>query len=610
MDKELLAKSIFKLIGGKNNIESYTHCATRLRFKLKNEKKAQKAAIENLDGVMAVVIAGGQFQIIIGTQVPDVYEHLSKLVGDLADNNSSSTFGGNLLSKLFSIIAGIFTPLLPLLAGAGVLRGCLILSTQLGILNNSTSTYKILFTAADAVFYFLPVFLAFSAGKKFNVNPFISAVIGAALIDPNILGMIKNGNGTTVDFFGLPVMLMNYSSTVIPAILAVWFYSYIEKYLKKYIPEALQLVFLPIASFIIVVPITLLLFGPFGVYAGNFIASGINTLLTASGLITGALIGGIWNIFVVFGLQWAVNPIMINNIGTLGFDFIVPLTGAANFGQAGAAMGVYLKTKNKKTKTLAGSALLSIFFAGITEPTIYGISIPLKKPFIASIIGGAAGGAFMGAFHVKAIAFVFGGLTTLPAFIGETFIYYAIGLAICFIVSTIATMSMGFDEKSSENNTATKITLEKNLSIGSPLKGEIIKLSDVNDQTFATAVLGKGIAIKPVEGKIYAPVNGKISALFPTNHAIGILSDDGVEILIHIGINTVNLAGKYFKALVQENTLIKAGDPLIEFDLNAIKESGYDTTTIITISNTLSYNDVIPTQQTTVNVMDKVITIV
>jgi PTS system beta-glucosides-specific IIC component len=541
--------------------------------------------------------------------VPDVYEHLSKLIGDSVDDDSSQSSKGNLISRVFSIIAGIFTPLLPLLAGAGVLRGCLILSTQLGLLNDGTSTYKILFAAADAVFYFMPILLAFSAGKKFNVNPYISAVIGAALIDPNILGMVKDGNGTTVDFFGIPIVLMNYASTVIPAILAVCFYSYVEKYLKKYIPDSLQLVFLPVISFIVVVPVTLLIFGPFGVYAGNFIAGAINILLTSNGLITGALIGGIWNVFVVFGLQWAVNPMMINNIGTVGFDFIVPLTGAANFGQAGAALGVYLKTKNKKTKTLAGSALLSIFFAGITEPAIYGISIPLKKPFIASIIGGAAGGAFIGAFHVKAMAFVFGGLTTLPAFIGDTFIYYIIGLAICFAVSTIATLVMGFEEKPGENDTP-KIFLKKDLKIVSPIKGEKVSLSDVKDPTFASAVLGKGIAINPLEGKVFSPVTGKVSALFPTNHAIGIISNDGVEVLIHIGIDTVNLDGKYFRALIKKDSEVKAGDPLIEFDLDSIKQAGYDTTTMIVISNTNDYNDVLSTQKTHIHVKDEIITII
>lgn len=599
MNNSELAKSILKLVGEESNVVSLTHCATRLRFKLKDEGKADKSAIEKTDGVLSVVKGAGQFQIIIGTQVGSVYDEIVKISNlDGTSNESNVKDEGNLIFRFFNVIAGIFTPLLPLLAGAGVLRGILIIFVKCNLLSINSGTYHILFSAGDAVFYFLPVLLAFSSAKRFKVNPFIAAVIGASLIDPNITGLVTKGNGSMTNFFGIPVVLMTYSSTVIPAILGIWVYSYVERFLKRHIPDTFQLVFVPLISFVTVVPLTLIIFGPFGVYLGTGIAQAINWMLSKNGLITGAVIGGIWNVFVVFGLQWAVNPIMINNISAYGFDYIVPLTGAANFGQAGAAFGVFLKTKNKKTKALAGSSLISIFLAGITEPAIYGISIPLKRPFIASIIGGACGGAFMGAFHVKALAFVFGGLTTLPAFVCNTFVYYLIGLLICFVVSTIATVVLGFEDPK-ENSDIEGISnveikeIVKEEILMSPVEGKVVKLSDVKDEAFSSESLGKGIAIYPESNTILSPVDGIISAAYPTGHAIGITSTSGTEILIHIGIDTVELKGVGFSPKVKQGDTIKRGQLLSEIDIDKIKLGGYDPTIMVVILNSDKYKNFI-----------------
>lgn len=591
MNKPELAKKLLKLVGGESNVVSLTHCATRLRFKLKDEKKADKSAIEKTEGVLSVVKGAGQFQIIIGNQVANVYDEILKISNLGGDSPTEEVKDeGNIIFRFFNVIAGIFTPLLPLLAGAGVLRGILVLLVKCNLMSDKTGTYHILFSAGDAVFYFLPILLAFTAAKRFKVNPFIAAVIGASLIDPNITGLVTKGNGSMTNFFGIPVVLMTYSSTVIPSILAVWFYSYLERFLKKYIPESLQLIFVPLISFVVVVPLTMIVFGPFGVYVGKGIAGAINWLLNKNGFITGAFIGGIWNVFVVFGLQWAVNPMMINNISTLGYDYIVPLTGAANFGQAGAAFGVFLKTKNKKTKSLAGSALASIFLAGITEPTIYGISIPLKRPFIASIIGGACGGAFMGMFHTKALAFVFGGLTTLPAFVSNTFVYYVLGLLICFVVSTIATIILGFEDPKEDHDDTHEIVIKEDTLV-SPVKGKVVKLSDVNDEAFANESLGKGIAVLPESNEVVSPVDGVISATFPTGHAFGITADTGAEVLIHIGIDTVKLNGEGFETKVKQGDKVKQGQLISVIDVEKIKRKGFDPIIMMVVTNSSQYKN-------------------
>lgn len=345
MAYEDLAKMIVENLGGEGNISSVTHCATRLRFRLYDDSKANKSVIESSPEVLSVMNSGGQFQVIIGTHVPKVYEQITKITDVQSDTKSNEDKpSGNIIGRFFNVISGIFTPLLPVLAGAGVLRGLLLISTQLGWLSEDSGTYGILSAASLSVFYFLPILLSFTAAKRFGANPYISAVIGAALIHPDFMALMEGlGNGATTDFLGIPVVLMSYPSTVIPAILAIWAYSHLEKFLEKHIWTSIQIILVPLISFVIIIPLTAIVFGPFGVYVGEGLANAINYLSETNGWLTGLLIGGVWNVFVVFGLQWAVNPIMISNISTLGFDKIVPLTAAANFGMAGATFGVLLK---------------------------------------------------------------------------------------------------------------------------------------------------------------------------------------------------------------------------------------------------------------------------
>lgn len=588
MKEKNLGKEILTLVGNEENVKSVAHCATRLRFTLHDESKANQKAIENLDGVISVVRNGGQFQVVIGTHVNSIYAQVLENTNfNKTESDTTSNEKKSMISLFMETVSSLFTPLLPLLAGSGLLRGIVLLCTQIGILSDQSSTYFILTATSTAVFYFLPILLAFTAAKKFNCSPFISTAIVGALLMPEFMSLMGDtGNGTVTTFLGLPIVLMSYSSTVIPAIMAIYLYSHLERFLNKIIPVTLQLCFVPLISLVIMVPLTAGIVGPLGVYLGNGIAALVNTLINFNGWIAGAVVGGFWNILVIFGIHWAVNPVMIQNISVMGFDYIVPFTCATNFGMAGATFGTFLKTKDQKMKQFSISALLSIFFAGITEPAIYGVGVKYKKPLIAAFIGGAVGGAFMGGMGVKAFAFVFGGLTTIPAFAGETLIYYIIGLAICFGVSTLVMLFLGLDEEKIDVNEEDPLFVPNNEEkIALPVFGEVKDLSECSDEMFAKGVLGQGALIIPSEGKVYAPFDGTMIMCFDTLHAIGLRSHYGTEVLIHVGINTVELNGEPFKLKVEQGAKFKKGDLLLEFDIDKIEKAGKSTETLVLVTN-------------------------
>lgn len=584
MANENLGKQILKFVGTEKNVKNIAHCATRLRFTLFDESKANQMDIESLDGVISVVRNSGQFQVVIGTNVGEIYKEVIdgttfEKENNIQLNNEKKSF----VSSFMEIVSSLFTPLLPLLAGSGLLRGIVLLCTQMGVLSDQSSTYYILTAASTAVFYFLPILLAFTAAKKFNCNQFIAvAIIGALLMPEFVTLMGDTGNGTMVDFIGIPIVLMTYSSTVIPAIMSIYIYSYLEKILNKVIPSSLQLCFVPLISLVIMVPLTAGIVGPLGVYLGNGIASIVNSLINFNGWVAGAIVGGFWNILVIFGIHWAVNPVMIQNISVIGFDYIVPFTCATNFGMAGATFGTFLKTKDQKMKQFSLSALLSIFFAGITEPAIYGVGIKYKKPLIAAFVGGSVGGAFMGGMGVKAFAFVFGGLTTIPAFAGSTLVYYIIGLAISFVVSTVMMLFLGLDENINEEEIDLKV-IEETISL--PVFGEVKDLAECSDELFAKGSLGSGALILPSEGKVYAPFDGTLIMCFDTLHALGLRSTNGTELLIHVGLNTVELNGEPFNLKIEQGSTFKKGDILLEFDINKIKEAGKSLETMVIVTN-------------------------
>lgn len=443
MNYKQTAKEILTLVGGKENLSSISHCATRLRLKLINSSIVDSSAVEEVEGVVSVVEKAGFFQIIIGLDVDKVYAEFEKLTGRIESTNSSTdgedgADNAGIISSIFSAISGIFAPLLPILAGSGILRGLTLLAVQVGILQQGSGTYEILTVASMTVFHFLPVMLAFSSGKRFGVSPYISAIIGAALINPDFYVLMgSQGNGATTSFLGIPVVLMDYSATVIPIILSIWAYSYLGKTLEKYIPIGMQLVFVPLISLFIMIPFTMIAIGPLGVYGGELIANVVNYLIESSGLLAGIIVGGGWSVLVSFGLHWAVNPIMINNVSTIGYDYIVPLTFACNFAVIGTALGVFLKSKDTKKKNFNLTGIITIALSGIIEPTLYGTLVKNKMLFLCQIIGGAVGGAFMGFFQISSNAFVFGGVTTIPAFVGGNLAAAIIGLLISVVVSAI-----------------------------------------------------------------------------------------------------------------------------------------------------------------------------
>lgn len=444
MDYKVMAKNILEKIGGAENVRNMTHCATRLRLTLHDTAKADDQAVENIDGVINVINKAGQYQLLIGTEVGKLYDEFEPLVKGNESSGSPTTeeqASGSIISNIFSAVSAIFAPLLPVLAGSGILRGLLILFVQLGLISEDSGTYSILFVASMSVFYFLPVLLAFTSARRFGVSPYISALIGAALINPDFIALMGGaGNGATTEFFGIPVVLMNYNSTVVPIILSIWAFSYLYKFLDKHIPETLKLVVVPLVSLAIMVPLTVIVIGPIGVYSGEAVANVVNWLIERSSVLTGILVGGGWSVLVSLGIHWAVNPIMINNVSTYGFDYIVPFTFACNFAVIGTTIGVYFKAKDKKLRSFALTGLVTIALSAIIEATLFGLLVKNKKLFLAQIIGGAVGGAYLGLMQVVTNAFVFGSVTTFPAFVGSTssnFIQAMIGLLISMVVSAV-----------------------------------------------------------------------------------------------------------------------------------------------------------------------------
>lgn len=451
MNYEKLAKQIVQEVGGKENINSVIHCVTRLRFKLKDQSLANTEAIEELSGVMKVIISGGQYQVVIGDQVSSVFAEVAKLIGqENLDDADETTEKGTVFSRFVSLMSGIFMPTVGVLAAAGILKGFLTAFTVLGWISTEAGVYKILYAASDSFFYFLPILLGFSAGKQFNTNPFLTASIGAALVYPTMLDMFNAGEALT--FFQIPVILMNYTQSVIPVIVAAFFTAKLEKLLLKAVPKSLQLFFVPLFILVIVVPISFIVIGPASQYASQLLADGSMALYSLSPVVTGLILAGIWQIAIIFGLHWAFIPIFINNITTINFDPINALLYCTVFAQTGAALAVALKTKDTKLKSLSSTATLSGFL-GITEPAIYGVNLPLKRPFIMACIGGGIGGAIAGFFSAKMYGgFATGGVFGIPMFINPEgasweFFGFVIAQAVALGVAFTLTYFLGYNQK-------------------------------------------------------------------------------------------------------------------------------------------------------------------
>ncbi|WP_035430282.1 beta-glucoside-specific PTS transporter subunit IIABC [Lactobacillus paragasseri] len=649
---DALAKTIIKDVGGKDNVISVVHCTTRLRFKLKDEKKANDDALKDTDGVVTVVKAGGQYQVVIGNEVADVYEAVLKEGGfsgggqvaddDLDDSNMS------LMDKAIDLISGIFTPILGPMAAAGMIKGLTAMCASFGWLAKTSGTYEVLYAIGDGFFYFLPLILAITSAKKFKVDRFTAITIGAAMCYPAMVAMNSSKkvlfdlfNGTFLHsqvhatFLGIPIISMNYTSTVIPIILAVWFASVVEKWCKKWIPTVVKTFLVPFVTLLIVVPLTFLIIGPLATWIGNALAAITSAVYNFSPVLAGILLGGFWQVFVIFGVHWGFVAVMMSNIAALGYDPILGLSLGASFAQIGVVLAILLQTKDQKLKGIALPAFLSGIF-GVTEPAIYGVTLPRKKPFVLSCIAAGIGGGLIGFFGTKMYMMGGMGVFVIPGAIGpktgvDMSVYgLMIAMAVSFALGFILQMVLGkksvdqaYDEKQAKTvqevaNQADTIakaapslasTSDLNVSteLVSPLAGELLPLSEVKDEVFSSGAMGEGVAVEPSEGVLHAPADGKVVMTFPTGHAIGMKTSDGAEILMHIGMDTVNLQGHGFETLVAKGDEVKAGDELVKFDIDAIHAKGYVVTTPIVVTNSKDYEKITVVSQGKVKVGQEIL---
>lgn len=609
MDYQAIAKEILKDVGGKDNIVDVTHCYTRLRFILKDTKQANKEALLQTEGVISVVESGGQYQVVLGNKVAHVYNALEPLLAQQLTTKTSTKEKNSLGNRILNTVAAIFTPVVPAIAASGMLKGILAIAVM--VANNfyqvdlkPLNTYIILSAASDALFYFMPVILGYSAAKVFKTNEYIAMVIGATLCYPTIVSLMTEESAVTL--FGLHVTKANYVSTVIPIILAIFILAYVQRFLEKVIPEVLKIIMVPTLSLLLMIPATLLLFGPIGIYLGD----GVNWLyyyiMNLSPILLGGFIGGIWCVLVIFGAHRGLVPIGINDVARTGRQNLLAFAGAANFSQAGAAFGVFVRTKNKDLKAVAASATVTALF-GITEPAIYGANLRLKKPMIYAVASGAAGGALMGWGGSYGTAFANQGLLTIPVYAEagtKAFICYLLGCGIAFFGAFLLTIFLGFndlplDESRQEPVLKTEATTVKEKQrIQAPVQGQLVSLDQINDEVFASQQMGKTLAIYPTEEQIVSPGNGQVTALYPTHHAIGLKLDNGAEILLHIGINTVELKGRGFETFVKVGERVRLGQKLLSFDKQIIQAAGYDPTVLVIVTNTAEMSVIETTKQT------------
>ncbi|MFD1179138.1 beta-glucoside-specific PTS transporter subunit IIABC [Paenibacillus puldeungensis] len=623
-DKDL-SKKVVELVGGESNINSVFHCATRLRFRLKDTTKANKKALLDTPGVITVVESSGQFQVVIGNNVAQVFEGImeqTNLKTENTDPKEETNEKSSFLGKAVDIISSIFSPLLGAMAGAGVLKGLLALFLTLGWMNNASGTYLLLNAASDSIFTFLPIFLAVTSSRKFKTNMFVSIAIAGAMVYPAIATAMSSG--TPFYFLGIPIVFVTFTSSVIPIILAVWVQSYVERFFNSFIHQSLKNIIVPLLTLIILVPLTFLLFGPVGNAVSGGLASGYTWVYNLSPLVAGLIAGGFWQVFVIFGVHWGFVPVMLNNLTTLGYDTMLPMLAAAVLAQAGAVTGVLLKTRNGQLKALSGSAAVAAVF-GITEPSIYGVNLKLKKPFIYGCVSGAIGGGIVGMGHGKGLAFALPSLLAIPSYIGPGFLWVITGIVVAFALAMLLVMTLGFadpvdkdtvQERPAASTAATeecskeaKSLLAKEI-IESPLQGNIHTLDSISDEAFASGAMGQGLVIEPKSGRLVSPVDGVVTTVFPTGHAIGITSDGGVQLLIHVGVNTVRLKGQFFDKQVKEGDKVQRGQLLLNFDVEKIKAAGYDPSTSVIVTNTADYLDVLKTTEKEVKPGDYLLTTV
>ncbi|PKM65846.1 MAG: PTS beta-glucoside transporter subunit IIABC [Firmicutes bacterium HGW-Firmicutes-2] len=628
-----LAKIIIQNVGGKSNIISVSHCVTRLRLKLKDASKANTELLKKTEGIVTVIESGGQYQVVIGNHVPDVFDAVNE-IGGFGDLNAESHeqprekmgFG----AALIDIISGVFAPTLGVLAGTGMIKGFLALFAYFNILSTNSGVYQLLYAVADGFFHYLPIFLGYTAAKKFKVNVFTGMALGASLLYVNDVLVLSTGEVISVmfegtafatnvyaKFLGLPIMIpaSGYASSVIPIILAVFVASKVEKFWTKVIPDVVKTFLVPMLTLAICTPLTFILVGPIASVLTSLIGVITSATYNLSPVVAGMFVGAFWQILVIFGLHWGLIPIMFANFTNYGYDAILSPYFAASFAQTAVVFAILFKTKNEKTKSLSIAAGISGIF-GVTEPAIYGITLPRKKPFIISCIAASIGGGIIGYGGVK--AYMLGGLGAFgfTSYINSetkdisSMLWVMAGVAIAVVIAFVATMMTYKDETSTEKISIGAVASKIGISIASPMMGDVLDLDSLEDAAFSSGALGKGVAIMPHEGKVIAPVDGIIVTLFNTKHAIGIKSDSGSEILIHVGMDTVKLNGEHFTAKVKQGDRVKKGQVMIEFDIEAIKAAGYSVVTPVVITNMEDYTDIVIETGRTIDINEELLVLI
>ncbi|SDW38073.1 PTS system beta-glucoside-specific IIA component, Glc family /PTS system beta-glucoside-specific IIB component, Glc family /PTS system beta-glucoside-specific IIC component, Glc family [Streptococcus sp. 45] len=627
-----LAQDIVAHVGGKDNIIKLVHCVTRLRFTLKDESKADDDYLKQRDGIVTVVKAGGQYQVVIGNHVPDVYDTVLKVAGIQGeggiDVNEGDVPQGNLFDQFIALVSGLFQPMLGALSAAGMIKGLVAILAAVGV-KETSGLYVILNAAGDGFFQFLPVILALTAAKRFKMEQFTALALSFALVYPDIAASFANGK---VDFLGLPVIFpsSSYLQTVLPIILTVWVGSKIEKFFKKIIPDVVKVFIVPFFVILITVPLAYLAIGPVMNWASNLIGVIFTNIYNFSPIVFGILLGALWQVLVMFGLHWGLVPIAILDFSTKGWSTLLVASTAICFAQAGALLNIFLRTKEDKVKQLTIPAFISALF-GVTEPAIYGITLPMRTPFIMTCVAGAIQGAFLSFFNTTSYTMGGMGLFAIPSYITPKHVpagassdlnnvwYFLVSIVMSFVLGFVLTQLTkipylygGPDVKPVTDDTAAQPVTElkelKQEIIASPMIGQVVKLENVPDEVFATGAMGKGIAIDPADGTVVAPAAGEITLVFPTGHAIGMRTENGAEILIHVGMDTVSLAGKGFNTFVQVGDKVDAGQKLLEFDLATIRDANLPVISPVIVTNSTEFEDVLTTQDARVNIGDYLLT--
>lgn len=607
------AKQVVEKIGGKSNISHAWHCVTRLRFNLSDKNLVALEEIKKIQEVMGAQFSGDQFQVIIGNSVDNVFEEVQEIIGTDLNTGVPAKIEG-IASNVFDAISGIFTPIVPALAGSGLLKGFLSLAVIFGWMSDTSQTYLLLFGLSNTVLYFFPFILAISSADKFKTNKYLALALAGAMMYPDFLNIASGAIAAKVEgtqlpdwqLFGiLPVPLVNYSSSVIPIIFAVLLLKYINNWVRKWMPKVLNLMFTPMVTLVLVFPVTMVIIGPAGTYLGDIVGGGITWLFSVIGPVAGLILGAIFPLLVMTGMHYSLVPIGYANLGKYGYDNMFgPISAISNLAQSGATFAVALRSKNSNMKQIALSSGISASI-GITEPAMYGVNMKLKKPIYAAFAGSGIASAFIIFMNVRSFGGAgMPGLLSVGAYISSedkfNVIWFIVGMVASWILSFIFTLLIGFEDEvevaMTENNNVSfeaepKFSGEKH-RVFSPMNGQLVNLKDVADETFSSELVGKGIAIEASDENVYSPVSGTIIMFPSSKHAIGLVSNEGLEVLIHIGINTVNLGGEGFNLDLKQDQKVEKGELLGTVDYDIIKENGLKTITMVIVTNTVNFFDV------------------